>query len=87
MTMTNDKDPFEEFSMMEDGASEVMEEETAKKTRAKRTVAKYYVVREVVYEAATARQVNDYLRDNHQEGMGIIKGFHSLPRRKESFEF
>jgi hypothetical protein len=69
-------DPFEETSDVE-----------CTKERAKRSVAKYYVVKEVVYEASTARQVNDYLRDNYAEGLSIVKGFHSLPRRKESFEF
>lgn len=76
------KDPFEDFSEV----AETSEPET-KSERAKRSTPRYFVVKEVIYEAATARQVNDYLRDNYQEGMSIIKGFQSLPRRKETFEF
>lgn len=61
--------------------------ESCEPEKSKRQSATYFIVREVIYEASTARQINDFLRDNYQEGMSIIKGFQSLPRRKEVFEF
>lgn len=75
--MSHTKDPFEEL--------EAMDEEKAE--RKKRTVAKYYVVQELAFVCNTPAQVNDYFRDNYKEGMSVIKGFQSAPRRKESFEF
>lgn len=75
--MTN-HDPFE---------TDKVEYESCEPEKQKRQTATYFIVREVIYEASTARQVNDFLRDNYQEGMSIIKGFQSLPRRKEVFEF
>lgn len=82
-------DPFEELADAVEEAAEAAVEctEEAKAERAKRSVPKYYVVQELAYACNTPAQVNDYFRDNYKEGMSVIKGFHSVPRRKETYEF
>lgn len=74
--------PFDELSDLD--TSEAKEEE--KKERKRRENAKYYVVKEAV-EFSTAHQVTEYLRDNFVAGMTIVKGFQSVPKRRESYEF
>lgn len=81
------KDPFDELDENTVDESEEETEEETKAERAKRSVAKYYVVKDLAFVCNTPAQVNDFFRDNYLEGMSVIKGFHSVPRRKETFEF
>lgn len=75
--MTDTKDPFDDIDT----------DDLPTKEKKTRTPARYYVVQEFIFVCNTPAQVNDYFRDNYKEGMSVIKGFHAVPRRKESFEF
>lgn len=65
-------DPFEGTELSED---------------CKRERAMYYVVQEVVFEGKNTKSVTEFLRDNYKEGMTIVKGFKSVPIRKETYSF
>jgi len=69
-------DPF-------DSDSAACEEET----KAKRSVAKYYIVKEVEIVCETPAQVRKYFEANYEKGMSVIKGIQTVPTVKETYEF
>ena len=79
--MVNLENPFED---LKDTLEDVCEEVSSRK---KRTAAKFFIVKDVVFETGSSKEIGKYLKDNYQDGMSIVKGFQSFPRRKESFEF